>query len=60
MAVYAFYLVLIFIVSYVPTSLSMSKSIITSGSSPVLTRRLYASCKSALYIIFAAPNLILN
>jgi len=46
--------------SYVPTSLSKSKSIIASSSSPVLTSWLYAPYKLAACIIFAALNLILN
>jgi len=46
--------------SYVPTSLSKSKSIIASGSSPVLAGWLYAPYKPAIYIIFTALNLILN
>jgi len=46
--------------SYVPTSLSKSKSVIASGSSPVLTSWLYAPYKPAAYIVFAALNLILN
>jgi len=47
-------------VSYIPTSLSKSKSIIASGSSPVLTSWLYAPYKLAIYIVFTALNLILN
>jgi len=46
--------------SYVPTSLSKSKSIIASSSSPILAGWLYAPYKPAAYIIFAALNLILN
>jgi len=46
--------------SYVPISLSKSKSIIASGSSPVLASWLYAPHKPAVYIMFAALNLILN
>ena len=38
----------------------MSKSVITSGSSPVLTGRLYAPYKLALCIMPAVLNLILN
>jgi len=47
-------------VSYIPTSLSKSKSIIASSSSPVLAGWLYAPYKLAAYIIFATLNLILN
>jgi len=47
-------------ISYVPTSLSKFKSVIASGSSPVLTSWLYAPYKLATYIMFAALNLILN
>jgi len=47
-------------VSYIPTSLSKSKSVIASGSSPVLAGWLYAPYKPAIYIIFTALNLILN
>jgi len=47
-------------ISYIPTSLSKSKSVIASGSSPVLTSWLYAPYKPATYIIFTALNLILN
>jgi len=46
--------------SYIPPSLSKFKFIIASGSSPVLTGWLYAPYKPAIYIIFAALNLILN
>ena len=46
--------------SYIPTSLSISKSVITSSPSPVLARRLYALYKSALYVMLAALNLILD
>ena len=45
---------------YIPTSPSISKSIITSSPSPILTRRLHAPYKSALYIKLTALNLILN
>ena len=38
----------------------MSESVITSSSSPVLTGRLYAPCESALYIMPAILNLILD
>jgi len=46
--------------SYVPTSLSKSKSIIASSSSPVLTGWLYTPYKLAACVIFTALNLILN
>ena len=46
--------------SCVPTSLSKSKSIITSSSSPIPTSQLYTPYKPAIYIIFTALNLILN
>jgi len=47
-------------VSYIPTSLSKSKSIIASGSSPVLAGWLYTPYKLAACVIFTALNLILN
>jgi len=46
--------------SCVPTSLSKSKSVIASGSSPILAGWLYAPYKLAACVIFAALNLILN
>ncbi len=46
--------------SCVPTSPFISKSIITSSSSLVLTGWLCAPCESALYIVLAALNLILD
>ena len=46
--------------SCVPTSASISKSIIISSSSPNLTSRLYALYGSAVNIIFTALSLILN
>jgi len=46
--------------SCISTSLSKSKFVIASGSSPVLTGWLYALYKPAMYIIFTALNLILN
>ena len=46
--------------SCVPTSLSKSKSIIASSSSPVLTGWLYTPYKPAIYIVFTALNPILN
>jgi len=47
-------------VSYVPTSLSKSKSIIAFSSSPVLASWLCAPYKLAAYVMFTALNLILN
>jgi len=47
-------------ISCVPTSLSKFKSIIASGSSPILTSWLYAPYKPAICVIFAILNLILN
>jgi hypothetical protein len=47
-------------VSYIPTSASISKSIIISSSSPILTSWLYTLYRSAINVIFAALNLILN
>jgi len=44
--------------SYVPTSASISESVIVSGSSP--TSQLWALYRSAVNVIFAALNLILN
>jgi len=46
--------------SYVPTSASISKSIIISSSSSNLTSRLYTLYRLATNIIFAALSLILN
>ena len=46
--------------SCVPTSASISKSVIVSSSSPVLTSQLCALCGSAANVIFAALSLILN
>jgi len=46
--------------SYVPTSLSKSKFVIASSSSPVLAGWLCAPYKLAVCVIFAALNLILN
>ena len=46
--------------SCVPTSACISKSVIVSGSSPVLTGWLCALYRSAVNVIFAALNLILN
>ena len=57
---YLFYVELSIPVSYIPTSLSKSESVITSSSSPVLAGWLYAPYKPAMYIIFAVLNLILN
>jgi len=47
-------------VFYVPTSLSKSKFVIASGSSPVLAGWLYTPYKLAACIMFTALNLILN
>jgi len=57
---YLFYIELSISVSYVPTSLSKSKSVIASGSSPVLAGWLYTPYKLAACVIFAVLNLILN
>ena len=46
--------------SCIPTSPSISKSVITFSPSPVLARWLCAPCKSALYVVLAALNLILD
>jgi len=46
--------------SYIPTSASISKSVIISGSSTSLTSRLCALYRLAVNIIFAALSLILN
>jgi len=46
--------------SCVPTSASISKSIIISSSSPNLTSWLYILYRLAVNIIFAALSLILN
>jgi len=46
--------------SYVPTSASISKFVIVSSSSPILTSRLYALYRLAVNIIFTALSLILN
>ena len=46
--------------SCVPTSASISKSIIVSGSSPSLTGQLCALYRSAANVRFAAFSLILN
>jgi len=47
-------------ISYVPISLSKSKFVIASGSSPILAGWLYTPYKLAACVIFAALNLILN
>jgi hypothetical protein len=47
-------------VSYVPTSTSISKSVIISSSSSILTSWLCALYGLAINIIFAALSLILN
>jgi len=57
---YLFYIELSIPVSYIPTSLSKSKSVIASSSSPVLAGWLYAPYKPATCVIFAVLNLILN
>jgi len=46
--------------SCVPTSLSKSKSVIASGSSPILASWLYAPYKLAMCVVFTALNLFLN
>jgi len=46
--------------SYIPTSASISKSIIVSSSSPNLTSRLYALYRLAANVIFTLLSLILN
>ena len=46
--------------SYIPISPSKSKSIITSSSSPNLTKWLYTLYRLAANIIFSAFSLILN
>ena len=46
--------------SYIPTSPSISKSVIVSSSSPILTSWLYALYRSAANIIFTALSLILS
>jgi len=47
-------------VSCVPTSLSKSKFVIASGSSPVFAGWLCAPCEPAACVVFAALNLILD
>jgi len=47
-------------VSCIPTSASISKSVIISSSSPNLTSQLYALYGLAANIIFTALSLILN
>jgi len=47
-------------VSYIPTSASISKSVIISGSSPSLTSWLYAIYRSAANVRFTMFSLILN
>ena len=46
--------------SYIPISPFISKSIITFDPSPILAKRLYTPYKSALYIMLAILNLILD
>ena len=57
---YLFYIELSIPVSCVSTSLSKSKSVITSSSSPILTGWLCAPYKPAACIMFTALNIILN
>jgi len=57
---YLFYIELSIFISCVPTSLSKSKSVITSGSSPVLAGWLYTPYKPAACVMFTMLNLILN
>jgi len=45
---------------YIPTSASISKSVIISSSSPILTGQLYTLYRLAVNVIFAALSLILN
>jgi len=47
-------------VSYIPTSASISKSIIVSSSSPNLTSQLYALYRLAANVIFTILSLIFN
>ena len=46
--------------SYVPTSTSISKSVIISSSSSILTSWLCALYRSAINVIFTALSLIFN
>ena len=46
--------------SCIPINASISKSVIISGSSPILTSWLYTLYRSAANVIFAALSLILN
>ena len=46
--------------SCVPTSPSISKSVIIFSPSPILTGRLYAPYKLTLYVVLTILNLILN
>ena len=57
---YLFYIGLSIPISYIPTSASISKSVIVSGSSPSLTSQLYALYRSAINVRFAIFSLILN
>ena len=57
---YLFYIELSIPISYILTSLSKSKSVITSSSSPILTSWLYTPYKPAACVIFTTLNLILN
>jgi len=45
---------------YIPTSASISESVIVSSSSPNLTSRLYALYRLAVNVIFTVLSLILN
>jgi hypothetical protein len=57
---YLFYIELSIPISCVPISASISKSVIISSSSPILTSWLYALYRLAVNVIFTALNLILN
>jgi len=57
---YLFYIGLSISISYVPTSASISESIIVSGFSPSLISRLYALYRLAINVRFTAFSLILN
>ena len=57
---YLFYIELSIPIFYIPINPSISKSVITSSPSPILTGRLYTSYKPAVYVIFTALNLILD
>jgi hypothetical protein len=57
---YLFYIELFISISCVLTSTFISKSVIISSSSPILTGWLYALYRSAINIIFTALSLIFN